>query len=295
MVRALTPVSTIYLTPNATGALTLNSNLVVNITGDQLGSSTTSGINGWDIVIRDNDPSGINLNPTSISISDNLLSPFGTIFEQVNCVNGGVGFVRGMPGNTGCDVRDGAGVVHTAGVVLGYVSPTPISGLIAKIFYRVNGAGEDLLNVPNPCPGSQGCDTLSDGSITPVPHITLGADIQSSAIDFKVSTTNPPPILPGGSLSGTVTITSLHGYSAAMTLRTDSFPANGLTVSCSAVSPSPLPAFGTSSSICSFNGTTPGLYFVNVNATAGTLFHLASFSVKIADFSIAGASRAVKL
>ncbi len=285
-VRALTPVSTLYLTPNATGLLTPGASLVVNITGDQLGASASSGINGWDLVFTDNDPSALNLSPVSLSIVGNLLASFATVSEQINCVNAGAGVPTGMPGNIGCDLRDGSGIVHTAAVLQGPATPTPISGLVAKITYAVNGAGEDLLNILSPCPGTQGCDTLTDGTPTPVPHITLAADIQTSATDFAATTTNPAAFNPGASSTGTFRVTSLNGYSKAVTVKTDVVPATGLTVACPNPTPSPVTAGGTSSSTCSFSSKVPGVYAVTVNATDGTLFHLAPFTVKVGDFTV---------
>ena len=295
LVSALSPVSTLYLTPNATGPLTIGASLVVNITGDQLGASAFSGINGWDIVIQDNDPSALNLNPISISIAGNLLASLGTVSEQINCVDGGAGFTLGQPGNIGCDIRDGPGIVHTAAVLQGPAGPTPISGLVAKVVYTVNGAGEDLLNVLSPCPSAQGCDTLTDGTPIPVPHITRGADTQTPNNDFVLTTTNPAATNPGSSVSGTVNIASLNTYSAAIAFTTDTFPGTGLTPACSAISPRPVAPGGTASATCTFNSIIPGIYVVTVNATDGTLFHLAPFTVKVGDFALGTPLAAVGL
>src|SRR2546422_7392074 len=136
------PVSQIYLAPNDIPAQAPGTTIAYNLTADMVGTTASSGINGWDIQITDNDPTMANLNPLSISIAGNLLASFGQVSEQINCVNGGVGFAINTPGNINCNTPggDGAGVVHTAAVLLGSATPTPISGLIARIVYSTVGS-----------------------------------------------------------------------------------------------------------------------------------------------------------
>src|SRR2546422_11093523 len=98
---------TLYFSPsNVPAPATFPTNVVFNLTADTLGTGPSSGINGWDIIVTDNDPGAANLNPLSVSIAGNLLAPFGTISELINCVNGGAWGGVGSPGGL-CRPHDG--------------------------------------------------------------------------------------------------------------------------------------------------------------------------------------------
>ncbi|HZY94686.1 MAG TPA: hypothetical protein VFE98_07505 [Candidatus Bathyarchaeia archaeon] len=306
-VKALTPVSTVYITPNVTAPVFPPATVVVfNVTGDLLGTSATSGINGWEIVITDNDPTFVNLSPASITMAGNLLTPFGGITEIVNCVNAGSGFALGTPGNIGCNLKDGPGVVHSA-LVGTHATPAPISGLLFQITYNVIAPGSQSINVqPTTAPGcapitgnNAPCDSLTDGTIAAVPHVTLGATYATAANDFGVTPTNPAPFNPGASSTGSFTATSFGTYTNTLSLKTDvsgfsgptPLAATALTVTCGLFAPNPIPAGLTSSVSCTFSSNTPGIYVVTANVTdatpaPGTFFHLSSLTVKVGDFSV---------
>src|SRR2546425_781654 len=258
--------------------VTLGTPVTYNLTADMIGSSATSGINGWDIIITDNDPSHAFLTPASVSITGNLLARFGGVTELINCVDGGTAFPAGQPGNIGCTVNDGAGIIHTAAVFNGPPSPTPISGLIASLTYTTVSAGPTTINTVT------GFDTLSDGTSTPVAHKSLTATYGNTLADFAVTTSNPAPFNPNGTSTDTVRVTAENAYSNTVTFTTDVYPATGLTISCPALSPEPVTTISTAS--CTFRSNTPGVYNVNVNATDGVIFHIASMVVKVGDFSV---------
>ncbi len=284
-VRALTPVSTIYLTPNATPQLAAGKTITFNVMGDMLGASANSGVNGWDLVFTDNDPTSAFLSPLNVSVSGNLLTSFGNFGELINCVNGGVGFAAFTPGNVGCDPRDGPGVVHTAAVLEGGVPGTPVSGLIARMTFSVLSSGQDTVGILSPCPHVVGCDILTDGTAIPVNHKTLAATYGTTSPDFAV-TTNPPLGFLIGSNTSTINATSFNSYNAKLTVTTDVYPTTGLTVLCGPFSPSTIPANGGSTSTCTINSSMAGNYVVTANVTDGTKFHLAPMTVKVGGFQL---------
>lgn len=285
-VRALTPVSTIYLTPNVTPQLAAGKTITFNVMGDMLGASANSGVNGWDLVFTDNDPTSAFLSPLNVSVSGNLLTSFGNFGELINCVNGGVGFAAFTPGNVGCDPRDGPGVVHTAAVLEGGVPGTPVSGLIARITFSVLSSGQDTVGILSPCPrGVLSCDVLTDGTAIPVNHKTLAATYGTMSPDFAV-TTHPPPGGIIGTTTSTINATSFNSYNAKVTVTTDAYPTTGLTVLCGPFSPSTIPANGVSTSTCTINSSLAGNYVLTANVTDGTTFHLAPIIVKVGGFQL---------
>jgi hypothetical protein len=272
--------STVYFSPDSIAApATFPSNFVVNITGDTLGSTPTSGINGWDILVTDNDPTQTFLNPISVNTfsntGGNLLSQFGGESETINCVNNA---------GTGCTASDGAGLVHTAVSLLAPATPFPVSGLIASITYQAVMTPIVPLNI------TITAQTISDGSPTPVPVTTRVATYNGIVANFAVSASRPAPFNPGSSISGTVNVTSINSYAKSVTITNDTAPASGLLIHCTALSPNPVVSGGTSTMSCTFTSTLPGIYAVTFNVTDGSLFHLAPMMLRVGDFSMTGTS-----
>jgi len=247
---------------------------------DSIGASSTSGINGWNLVVDDHDSAGASLTPMSISIAGNLLSPFGTVTEVINCVNGGTPGAPPGPGNSGCDIADGPGIVHTAAVLQGPATPTPVSGLIATITYTALSSAPTTLGFV--ATTSEG-DILSDGTPNPVVHTTRGATFSTTSPDFVITATDSPAFNPGGTGSSTVTLKGLNGFTSSVSLTHTEYPSTGLTVNC--------PTSGTPSAAgatvnCSFSSTTPGAYVVTLTGTSGSTVHLAPINVNVGDFSL---------
>ncbi|HZY93304.1 MAG TPA: hypothetical protein VFE98_00375 [Candidatus Bathyarchaeia archaeon] len=298
--------NTLYFSPNNIAAPAVPGVYISYlIYADTVGTSPSSGINGWDLVVTANDPGGAILNPVSISITGNLLTAFGTVTEIANCVNGvGRGCVTGIPGVI---PKDGPGIVHTAAVGT-RATPAPISGLIANITYQTVSAGPTTIRFGittdtgcgpisgNPDP----CNSLTDGSITPVPHKSLTATFGTpAAADFRISRPNgtaPAPINPGGSGTAKINFTSLTSFAGAVTITQTIYPSTGLSFSCT--SPVVLIAGGSVTSTCTYTSVspfTPGLYVVTVNATSGLTFHLAPVTVAVGDFKVATIAGTVTL
>ena len=274
---------TLYFSPsNVAAPGSFPTDISFNLTADTLGTGPSSGINGWDILVNDSDPTMANLNPVSVSITGNLLAPFGLVSELINCINGGVGLNPNTPGNIGCTSADKPGLVHTSAVLLGPATPAPVSGLMAKITYQALGPGPLNITITT--------QNISDGSPTPVPHTTLNATYGTpTTADFSITTKNPAPFNPGpGSFN--VTLTSLSGFTDVMAVTADVYPASGLTVACGTPTPNPLTPAASSISTCKFNSTIPGTYIITVNATGTTLsprvFHLAPITIIVGDFKI---------
>lgn len=277
--------NTIYFSPNNVPApSTFPTYITINIMADTVGLSSSSGINGWNFVVTDNDPGQAKLIPINVSIAGNLLLSFGTPFETTNCVNA-VG--------TSCDVNDGPGIVHTSAALQGPATATPVSGLIAKITYQALAAGPLNIGILSPCPGAplNGCDVLTDGTPSPVPHTTLSATYGTpSTPDFRISApngTSPAPINVGGSGSAKINITSLTGQTGSISPVTfDTYPSSGLTFSCGAPNPAVLPPGLSSSVTCTYSSTSPAVYVVTLNVTIGSpaKSHLAPITISVGDF-----------
>ncbi len=280
---------TVYITPNNISPVSAGGTVSYQIYMDTLGGGpAVAGINGWDLIVNDSDPSMSLLSPVSISISGNALASFGQVSELVNCVNNGTGLVGIVPGNIGCNTtvgfKDGPGVVHTAAVLLGPPTPDPISGLVANITYTV-------VDTFSPTSLSFTSHTFTDGSGA-VPNTALGATFGTPATpDFRISAPNgtrPAPFNPGGSGSAKVNFTSLTLFTGPLTITDTIYPATGLTFSCNAPLPNPILAGGTSSADCNFNSKIPGKYVVTLNVTSLTIMHLAPITIMVGDFSVTG-------
>lgn len=136
----------------------------------QVRVSNMDPFNAWDIMVKTTQ-SGID--PVSVSIAGNVL---GTpLLEPVNCVNGGNGGDNSAPGNIGCGVKDGPGMVHSAAVFKDSAVPGT-SGLLFTINYKVGTGAYSPVTIFNDVIGNAGSN---------VDHTTTAADYGT-----------PPGILP---------------------------------------------------------------------------------------------------
>ena len=86
--------------------------------------------NAWDIQIS---TTRLSLDPVNVSLASNVVgNPFS---ELVNCVNGGEGIPNGQPGDIGCNLQDGPGIVHSAADFLNS-SPSGTNGLLFTINFK---------------------------------------------------------------------------------------------------------------------------------------------------------------
>ncbi len=124
----------------------------VNVTG-------MDSFNGWDIQVQSN-PSVID--PINVSLSGNLLG--NPLAEFINCVNGGSGIAQGQPGNIGCALIDGPGIVHSAATFQGS-SGDGANGLLFTVKYKVVVTGPKVYS-----PITLTNDVLANGSQNKVEH-----------------------------------------------------------------------------------------------------------------------------
>ena len=116
--------------------------------------------NGWDIQVQVNDSI---IDPISVSVSGNVL---GTPLQEfINCVDGGVG--GGTAGNTGCSVKDGLGIAHSAAIFPGS-SGDGANGLLFTIKYKVLVTGPKVYS-----PIALINDILTNGSGNGVDHVRV--------------------------------------------------------------------------------------------------------------------------
>ncbi len=219
--------------------------------------------NAWDIMVWVNGTSS--LDPLNVSITGNLFANYGQVLELVNCVDGGRG-VNGQPGNMGCTIDDGPGIVHSAAVFPG-APPGPGSGPLFTINYNATGGPGTALHIFN--------DILANATPNPVPHTASdGVYGNPQPSFFTTYKPNSLTLLAGKNGVSTITFTSLASFTGNVNL-TGAVSPPGPTISFSKPTVK-LTAGGTNSSVLTVYTTTStaaGRYLVTVNATSGSLFH----------------------
>ncbi len=230
--------------------------------------------NGWDIMVQ-TDPTAIN--PSSLTITPNLLAANFSAFaiELVHCVNG-VG--------TGCTLGDGPGIVHSAVVALTPPPQTgPSSGLLFTITYTAGSGTYSPVHIFS--------DTFSNGTSTPVAHITQDGIYGTPQLDFLIGADQNFLNIPQGSLAAsTISLTSLNGFAGTLSLTATVSPTipNGPTASFDKPN-LVLPAGGTNSSMLTLSAivTTPiGNYNITVAGSSGSLTHSLLIFVRVQGFSL---------
>jgi len=146
---------------------------------------------------------------------------------------------------------------------------------------------------PNSITGS-GSSTLScTFPSARISHVTvIGASsslshnttITFTVQDYTIVASSPAETSVQTSISSTITITSLNGFSGTVNL-TDTVP-SGLT--CGAITPNSLPGSGTASVSCS--STTAGNYTLTIASSSSTLAHSTTVVFKFGDFNISATS-----
>ena len=176
--------------------------------------------NGWDIQVQ-SDQSVIN--PTSVSVSGNILNVTGSVaVETVNCVNG-VG--RTCCLTNACYPLDGPGIAHSA--FFDQYNATGGYGPLFNITFHV------VSNKPY-SPITIIHDTFSNGGQNGGVIHTKSDGYYGTAPDFSLAS-NPPEldVVVGSSNTSTIVITSLIGFTGKINLTTPP-PGNGITVSLNA-------------------------------------------------------------
>ena len=137
---------------------------------------------------------------------------------------------------------------------------------------------------------SYGGDLNFTGSVSPALNQVVNGP------DFSVAVSAlPGPITVGQSGSSTVTVASISGFNAAVTLKCSAGLPSG--ASCVFNPPSPTPAANgkvtSALTIATANTTPPGSYTITIGGTSGTLEHdYPSLALSVADFKISAPSTA---
>jgi len=237
--------------------------------------------NGWDIIVWTNQSF---LNPVSVSINQNIFAPnpSGTqVSESTNCVNNGSGIPIGSPGDTGCTISDGPGIVHSQVNYLGAPPQSgPSSGVLINITYHaINGPGTDVRLIRS---------DLFNGSPYPISHDTVHGVYGKPNPDFYLSVKPPSgdtlaaSIFAGDHVPFGVTLSSLGNFTGRVSLSA-ALMQSGLNPSFSLPSLQ-LIAGKTNSSTLTINSTssTPAqTYFVELSASNGPTTHTASIVIDV--------------
>ncbi len=290
--------SAIAVSPvRAAGALYVSP---ASITSQPIGANITYQVkvanmdpfNGWDIMVS---VTGTILTPRSLSITPNLLSAnfSATVFELINCVNGGAGVTLGQPGNRGCTVADGPGIVHSAAAVLGPPPQGgPSSGLLFTLGYRVAATGTSLVHIFN--------DIISNGTPTPVAHTTIdGVYGPPLKPDYSVGVQPTLAVLnQGSSRLVNVTVTRIGNFSGTVSLKVATKLPFGVSSSFSVTSGTP--TFTSLLTLTASATATLGTTTVSVQAFNKTTSRTANFTLTVApppppDFTIRAASTFISL
>jgi uncharacterized membrane protein len=104
--------------------------------------------------------------------------------------------------------------------------------------------------------------------------------------DFTIAATSPAAAPVGTSITSTITIAPLNGFTGAISLA-DTIPAY---LTCSAITPTSITNSGTASLACS--STIAGTYAVTVTATSGGLTHSSIATFTVTDFTVTATSPA---
>ncbi|HZY93309.1 MAG TPA: hypothetical protein VFE98_00400 [Candidatus Bathyarchaeia archaeon] len=163
----------------------------------KVNASGINPINGWDIaVVTDANV----LTPMTISTAGNLV---GTPTELANCVNGGAGIAFGQPGNIGCGINDGIGIVHSAAVFTS--TPKGGNGTLFTINYLAsnNGPGA-VLAITN--------DILTNSG-TIVAHTVTNGSYATPVADFSINS-SPISVRQGTFATSTIVFQSFGGFTA---------------------------------------------------------------------------------
>src|SRR5437773_7758318 len=164
-----------------------------------------------------------------------------------------------------------------SGVVSLTSTISPATGLTCTLTpTSVTGSGTSTLS----CSGNAGSYAVTvTGSSSGLSH---SATVTSTVQDFAIATSPTAVTLNAGTAgTSTVTITALQGFGGVITLTSSISPSAGLICT---LTPTSLTVSGTSTLSCS--GST-GTYTVTIAGTSGTLFHLATVTYTVQDFTVA--------
>jgi hypothetical protein len=295
-----------------------------------IGSAFTVGVNvynsdalnGFAISLHVN--SSI-LKPLNATIDGSIIPTLpGTFFtaNPANCVNNGVGFAVGAPGNIGCSGVDGNGTTTFAFLSVGGLSAQPITGRLFTAAYEIVGAtnssgtpiGYVVTGTPTPsgtatCTGTSVQDTCltitNGGTGGPVPESLAEKAIfttQSAAGSFSI-TANPAflSIIRGSSGSSTITVTGIGSFSGKVNLTIAVSPIISTGPTATLTSGNVTVYAGTSANstlLISTTSSTPyGSYSILVNATSGSAFSSVQVQVTVPapDFQLATSANALTL
>ena len=258
---------------------------IIGTVGTQLRVSvfiqTSDGFNGFDITLLADHTI---LKPAGADLTGTVLPGPQTIL--VKCIGGLL-----VQGST-CASTDTIDTIHLAAVAcLGCISPTPTTGLLFTAIYNVTAPSSGIpLGFQTGCrpPTSVGtsttCVTLANGTLNPVPENVQTA-VFSTANFAMAANPGSLTISRGSQMTSTITLSSLNGFSGAVSLSTSIIPVNHHTPTTSLSSNSVTLASGGSASVILTVSTTKntgtGTYTVTVTGTSGPITHTVLVSVTV--------------
>ena len=126
----------------------------------------------------------------------------------------------------------------------------------------------------------------TSGSLT---HSTTVSFAFGNPPDFVVSSTQPPGVEVGSSITSTITVRTVHGFNGTVVL-SGATPSN---LSCDPISPGKITGNGTATISC--GPTAASTYPVTVTGTSGGLVHTSTFIITAIDFSLSASPTSISL
>jgi hypothetical protein len=166
------------------------------------------------------------------------------------------------------------------------IATTPSTGLAiaCSLTTITGGSGSSLCSLSSTTPGNYNVNiTGVSGSLS---HSATVAVTVPSGPDFSILGSSPPPANVGQSLTSTITVAALSGFTGTISL-TDTIPSG---LSCGAISPNTLTNSGTATVSCT--ATISGNYTLTITGTSGSLSHSATAVFRFQDFTINATSPA---
>ena len=283
------------------------------VNAGQSATSTVTGTaaNGFSgvVTLTDSVPSGL----TCGTITPSTVTGSGTAIVSCSATTAGT-YLLTVTGTSGSLVHTSTATFNFVDFTMSATSPSGAVGSYTPSTITVTSLNSfaGTVTLTDTGPAGLTCNAITLGTLTGAGTATVSCESATigdyplmvtgtsgslvhtatatfhitNAPDFQITASSPAAISAGTSVTSTITITALNGFSGVVTL-TDSVP-SGLT--CGAKSSGTVTGSGTAMVSCS--ATVAGSYALTVMGTSGSLIHSTTATFNFVDFTIAAPSPA---